>query len=111
MSGPGLVEGSRAGHVRGRVARRRPLPWDWRGSRVDLGHRHPAADRSIQASVRSPGSPLPRPRDHELGRDEVLVGVEHGDLGAARGRLSPELRAVVQATVLDGTSGTADPAA
>ena len=33
---------------------------------------------------------------------EVLVGVEHGDLGAALGRLSPELRAVVQATVLDG---------
>jgi RNA polymerase sigma-70 factor (ECF subfamily) len=34
--------------------------------------------------------------------DEVLVGVEHGDLGAAVGRLSPELRAVIQATVLDG---------
>jgi len=34
--------------------------------------------------------------------DEVLVGVEHGDLGQALGRLSPELRAVVQATVLDG---------
>lgn len=34
--------------------------------------------------------------------DEVLVGVEHGDLGTALGRLSPELRAVIQATVLDG---------
>jgi RNA polymerase sigma-70 factor (ECF subfamily) len=34
--------------------------------------------------------------------DEVLVGVEHGNLGTALGRLSPELRAVVQATVLDG---------
>lgn len=34
--------------------------------------------------------------------DEVLIGVEHGDLGPALGRLSPELRAVVQATVLDG---------
>ena len=34
--------------------------------------------------------------------EEVLVGVEHGDLGQALGRLSPELRAVVQATVLDG---------
>ncbi len=34
--------------------------------------------------------------------DEVLIGVEHGDLGAALGRLSPDLRAVVQATVLDG---------
>jgi RNA polymerase sigma-70 factor (ECF subfamily) len=34
--------------------------------------------------------------------DAVLVGVEHGDLAGALGRLSPELRAVVQATVLDG---------
>jgi len=32
----------------------------------------------------------------------VLLGVEHGDLGAALSALSPELRAVVQATVLDG---------
>ncbi|MEY2420495.1 MAG: hypothetical protein QOI95_562 [Acidimicrobiaceae bacterium] len=32
----------------------------------------------------------------------VLVGVEHGDLAGALNRLSPELRAVVQATVLDG---------
>jgi len=34
--------------------------------------------------------------------EEVLLGVEHGDLGAALNGLSPELRAVVQATVLDG---------
>jgi RNA polymerase sigma-70 factor (ECF subfamily) len=34
--------------------------------------------------------------------DHVLLGVEHGDLGDALQRLSPELRAVVQATVLDG---------
>ena len=34
----------------------------------------------------------------------MLLGVEHGDLGGALGRLSPELRAVVQATVLDGLS-------
>ena len=34
--------------------------------------------------------------------DSVLVGVEHGDLGGAIEALSPELRAVVQATVLDG---------
>jgi RNA polymerase sigma-70 factor (ECF subfamily) len=34
--------------------------------------------------------------------DETLVGIEHGDVGAAIGQLSPELRAVVQATVLDG---------
>jgi RNA polymerase sigma-70 factor (ECF subfamily) len=34
--------------------------------------------------------------------EQVLLGVEHGDLGGALARLSPELRAVVQATVLDG---------
>lgn len=34
--------------------------------------------------------------------DQVLLGVEHGDLVGALRRLSPELRAVVQATVLDG---------
>jgi RNA polymerase sigma-70 factor, ECF subfamily len=34
--------------------------------------------------------------------DEALVGVEHGDLAGAIDRLSPELRAVVQATTLDG---------
>ena len=34
--------------------------------------------------------------------DQVLVGVEHGDLAGAMAQLSPELRAVVQATVLDG---------
>ena len=34
--------------------------------------------------------------------EEVLLGVQYGDLGGALDRLSPELRAVVQATVLDG---------
>ena len=32
----------------------------------------------------------------------MLLGVEYGDLAGALDRLSPELRAVVQATVLDG---------
>lgn len=34
--------------------------------------------------------------------DRVLLGVEYGDLGGALNRISPELRAVVQATILDG---------
>ena len=34
--------------------------------------------------------------------DQVLLGVEFGDLAGALSRLSPELRAVVQATILDG---------
>jgi RNA polymerase sigma-70 factor (ECF subfamily) len=34
--------------------------------------------------------------------DQLLVGVEYGDVGAALRGLSPELRTVVQATVIDG---------
>jgi RNA polymerase sigma-70 factor (ECF subfamily) len=34
--------------------------------------------------------------------EQVLLGVEYGDLAGALNRLSPELRAVLQATVLDG---------
>ena len=34
--------------------------------------------------------------------EQVLLGVEHGDLAGALRQLSPDLRAVVQATVLDG---------
>lgn len=36
--------------------------------------------------------------------DRVLSGVDHGDLADALARLSPALRDVVQATVLDGLS-------
>jgi RNA polymerase sigma-70 factor (ECF subfamily) len=48
--------------------------------------------------------PLPRARPDIIvsAEDQVLLGVEFGDLAWALSRLSPELRAVVQATVLDG---------
>jgi RNA polymerase sigma-70 factor (ECF subfamily) len=36
--------------------------------------------------------------------EEVLLGVEHGRLGPALAALSPELRAAIEATVLDGLS-------
>lgn len=43
------------------------------------------------------------PLAHEpSAEDHVLLGIEHGDLAGALDRLSPELRAVLQATVLDG---------
>lgn len=38
--------------------------------------------------------------------EQVLVGIEHGELGPALDRLSLELRAVVQATRLDGLTTT-----
>ena len=34
--------------------------------------------------------------------EQVLLGVQYGDLGSALDQLSPELRSVMQATVLDG---------
>ena len=42
------------------------------------------------------------PIDVTSAEDQVLIAVQHGDVGGALGSLSPELRAVVQATVLDG---------
>lgn len=42
--------------------------------------------------------------DQSSAEEETLLGVEHGDLAGALSRLSPELRAVIQATVLDGLS-------
>jgi RNA polymerase sigma factor (sigma-70 family) len=36
--------------------------------------------------------------------DELMLGVEHGDVGWAIRSLSPELRATVQATLIDGLS-------
>jgi RNA polymerase sigma-70 factor (ECF subfamily) len=51
-------------------------------------------------------APLPpdRPDVVVSAEDQVLLGAEFGDLAGAIGRLSPELRAVVQATVIDGLS-------
>jgi RNA polymerase sigma-70 factor, ECF subfamily len=45
-----------------------------------------------------------RGREQPSAEEELLLGVEHGDLAGALARLSPELRAVMQATVLDGLS-------
>jgi RNA polymerase sigma-70 factor (ECF subfamily) len=45
---------------------------------------------------RATASPMP------AAEDEVLLGIEYGDLAGAMRRLSPEFRSVVQAVVLDG---------
>jgi RNA polymerase sigma-70 factor (ECF subfamily) len=73
--------------------------WLWRiGSRrlVDALRRQSAKDRLRQLLSRFRGGAEPS------AEDLVLRGVEHGDLAGALARLSPELRAVLQATVLDG---------
>lgn len=51
-----------------------------------------------------PVAPLPEaePPSEPSAEERVLAGVQYGDLAGALDRLSPELRAVVQATVLDG---------
>jgi len=75
--------------------------WLWRiGARrlVDALRRDGARGRIRSALARL------RHRDEESAEERVLAGVEHGDLAGALSRLSPELRAVMQATVIDGLS-------
>lgn len=45
---------------------------------------------------------LPQAGAEISAEERVLLGVQYGDLAGALDRLSPELRAVVQSTVLDG---------
>lgn len=53
--------------------------------------------------TRPPAEELTEFADVEISAEEhVLLAVQYGDVGAALTGLSPELRAVVQATVLDG---------
>ena len=51
----------------------------------------------IGAAVIEAGTPVAPSAE-----DELLVRLEHGDVGTALRSLSPELRTVLQATVLDG---------
>jgi RNA polymerase sigma-70 factor, ECF subfamily len=81
--------------------------WLWRiGFRrlVDAMRGRSARDRlrGLLARHRAPAEPSAEER--------VLLDVHHGDVGGALARLSPELRAVVQATVIDGLT-TAEAAA
>jgi RNA polymerase sigma-70 factor, ECF subfamily len=75
--------------------------WLWRiGFRrlVDALRGQGARERLARALARRPW------RDESSAEEDLLLGVEHGDLAGALARLSPELRAVIQATVLDGLS-------
>jgi len=75
--------------------------WLWRiGSRrlIDALRAHGARQRLARMLT------LGRWREEPSAEHELLLGIEHGDLGGALARLSPELRAVLQATVLDGLS-------
>lgn len=89
----------------------------WRGAGRWSGQGEPAAwlwgiavRRLVDAVRRRPRATVPL-EEYGAGAVEevvesaeelVLLGVQHGDLAGALHRLSPELLAVVQATVLDG---------
>lgn len=64
---------------------------------VDALRRDEPARRSLPWRVAAPQVVV-------SAEDEVLLGVEHGRLGPALAALSPELRAAIEATVLDGLS-------
>ena len=84
----------------------------WRGARRFRGDGEVAAwiwgigIRRLLDRLRSRPSPTPVAwADDDVlvsAEDEVLLGIEHGELGTAMNTLSPELRAVMRATVLDG---------
>ena len=87
----------------------------WRGANAYRGDGDVAAfiwgigvRRLIDAIRRDAGTTHPRSArlaDADVvvsAEDQVLVGIEHGHLGQALAQLSPELRAALQATVLDG---------
>ncbi|MGW0591194.1 RNA polymerase sigma factor [Streptosporangium sp. NPDC002607] len=82
----------------------------WRTARTWKGKGEVAAwiwgigvRRLLDRLRRRPVVPLPAYEQVMVSAEEqVLLGIEYGELGQAMGRLSPELRAVVQATVLDG---------
>ena len=62
--------------------------------------------RLVDAVRRAPRTTVvaepPEPSLELSAEERVLLGVQYGDLAGALDRLSPELRAVVQSTVLDG---------
>ncbi|SCE84077.1 RNA polymerase sigma-70 factor, ECF subfamily [Micromonospora mirobrigensis] len=68
------------------------------------------AARRLVSALRGPAhrwlggvaEPLPDVATAPSAEELVLLGIEHGDLGAAIDRLSPELRVLIQATAIDG---------
>lgn len=60
------------------------------------------AIRRDRGSRRGAAWPATEPAVVVSAEDQVLAGIEHGRLGQALADLSPELRAAIEATVLDG---------
>lgn len=84
-------------------------PGGWRGEGDVAAWLWGIAIRSLLRQLRPRPSVLERltrlrSEDAVSAEEQVLARIEHSDVGAALSRLSPELRAVVEATVLDGLS-------
>lgn len=82
-------------------------PAGWRGDGEVAAWLWGIAVRSLLHQLRPRASVVERLRSlrgtqMSSAEEEVLAAVEHSDVGVAFARLSPELQAVVQATVLDG---------
>ena len=82
-------------------------PQAWRGDGEVAAWLWGIAVRSLLGHLRPRANVLDRLRGLRgatvgSSEEEVLARVEHSDVGLAFSRLSPELQAVVQATVLDG---------
>ncbi|QBX56828.1 RNA polymerase sigma factor [Nocardioides seonyuensis] len=82
-------------------------PSGWRGEGEVAAWLWGIAVRSLLHQLRPRASVVDRLRGLRgspmaSAEEEVLARVEHSDVGLAFARLSPELQAVVQATVLDG---------
>ncbi|QDY78990.1 RNA polymerase sigma factor [Streptomyces qinzhouensis] len=72
--------------------------WLW----VIAARRLVDAGRARARAERPAAAPVPPPPAVPSAEDRVLSGLEYGDVGAALDRISPELRAVLRATVIDG---------
>ena len=86
---------------------------DWRGDGDVAAWIWGIGIRRLVSRIRERGDSATPVTDEALGQaltpvesaeDHVLIAVEHGDIGTALNRLSPELRQVMQATVIDGLS-------
>ncbi|GAB7108448.1 RNA polymerase sigma factor [Streptomyces phaeofaciens JCM 4814] len=60
------------------------------------------ARRAQERVARVGTAPAPEAVPVESAEERVLAGLEFGDVGTALGRISPELREVLRATVVDG---------
>ncbi|MGW3848865.1 RNA polymerase sigma factor [Streptomyces fagopyri] len=71
--------------------------WLWTIAARRLVDARRAGERAVRAE-RTEYAPPPAPSAEE----RVLAGLEYGDVGTALDRISPELREVLRATVVDG---------